>query len=323
MRKIFILTLISLLIPGIASAGVSFGFINAVKKKVDEIDKKVKNQTPNLVLLTSFGGTGSGNGQFIMNDGVSNGGVFHDGTNLYVIDQKNYRIQKFDLNNNFVAWLGAKSATYSYYTVGVPDTSGMTFGFGAGLFVDNSGNVFGGGGYTIWRFNSAGSGKTVIGGSYGSIAIDSLNRIIAYAALGDSIKILNQAGTVLTTFGGTGSSDGKFNNSGYTGQLVVDSSDNIYATDTGNSRIQKFDSNGVFLAKWSAPVYGWSSIAIDTDNNLYTSTGDDLRKYSTNGVLLGTWSGASCSGGCKIAVRNHKFYCVSEFSNTVFIYSIP
>ena len=32
--------------------------------------------------------------------------------------------------------------------------------------------------------------------------------------------------------------------------LAIDLGGNIYVTDTGNSRVQKFDSNGSFITKW-------------------------------------------------------------------------
>ncbi len=34
--------------------------------------------------------------------------------------------------------------------------------------------------------------------------------------------------------------------------IAVDSSGNVYVTDSGNHRIQKFDSNGNFITKWGS-----------------------------------------------------------------------
>ena len=46
-----------------------------------------------------------------------------------------------------------------------------------------------------------------------------------------------------------GTGDGQFKTpSG----IAVDSSDNVYVTDGGNNRIQKFDSNGKFITKWGS-----------------------------------------------------------------------
>jgi len=48
-------------------------------------------------------------------------------------------------------------------------------------------------------------------------------------------------------WGGPGTEVGQFNSP--TG-IAVDSAANVYAADSRNYRIQKFDSNGNFLAKW-------------------------------------------------------------------------
>ena len=34
--------------------------------------------------------------------------------------------------------------------------------------------------------------------------------------------------------------------------IAIDSQDNVYVTDLGNARVQKFDSNGNFIAEWGS-----------------------------------------------------------------------
>jgi DNA-binding beta-propeller fold protein YncE len=53
----------------------------------------------------------------------------------------------------------------------------------------------------------------------------------------DRIEELSSSGRVLATWGAAGSTQGKFLQPQ---GIAVDSSGNVYVTDTGNNRIQKF-----------------------------------------------------------------------------------
>jgi tripartite motif-containing protein 71 len=59
--------------------------------------------------------------------------------------------------------------------------------------------------------------------------------------------------------------------------VAVDSSGNVYVADLGNHRIQKFDSEGTFMAKWGSrgegdgEFRGPSGVAVDSSNNVYVS----------------------------------------------------
>ena len=83
----------------------------------------------------------------------------------------------------------------------------------------------------------------------------------------------------LTSWGSFGTGDGQFNTPR---DIAFDSAGNIYVADTGNHRIQKFTSAGVFISQWGG--YGtangqfnnpWGIAALgsdeiyaaDTDNN--------------------------------------------------------
>lgn len=53
-------------------------------------------------------------------------------------------------------------------------------------------------------------------------------------------------------WGANGTSDGQFLNKGDqegVEGIDVDSTDNVYVADSGNARVQKFDSNGNFIVK--------------------------------------------------------------------------
>jgi tripartite motif-containing protein 71 len=79
--------------------------------------------------------------------------------------------------------------------------------------------------------------------------------------------------------GARGQGDGQFNQ---TRGIAIDSSGSVYVVDSGNNRIQKFDSNGKFITKWGSYGVGdgkyrfADSIAVDTlGKNVYVSDSDN------------------------------------------------
>ena len=87
-------------------------------------------------------------------------------------------------------------------------------------------------------------------------------------------------------WGSVGSSNSQFQ--GPYG-VATDGADTVYVADTGNQRIQKFTSSGVFVTKWSAtdPI----GIAVDSVGNVYVVEGSASRvkKFSSSGVLITSW----------------------------------
>lgn len=83
------------------------------------------------------------------------------------------------------------------------------------------------------------------------------------------------------------SSDGQFRNPQ---DVAIDSSGKLYVTDTGNNRIQKFDSNGQFILKWGTQALP-SRVAFDSNDILYATSSSAclcVQKFDTNGQFVGT-----------------------------------
>ncbi|MBI4977021.1 MAG: hypothetical protein HZC28_06030 [Spirochaetes bacterium] len=85
--------------------------------------------------------------------------------------------------------------------------------------------------------------------------------------------------------------------------VALDAQGNIYVSDSGNSRIQKFDSNWNRITNWGSGGSGDANfnepyIAIDTNNNvIYVADRNNNRvKKYTNDVYLAGWWGMGSDG---------------------------
>ncbi len=97
-----------------------------------------------------------------------------------------------------------------------------------------------------------------------------------------AVQKFDSDGKFITKWGSSGS-EGNCNpcialNNG----ISIDSSSNVYVTDSGNNRIQKFDSNGKFITKWGSSGKGdgqFSSpigISVDSTGNVYVTDYDEF-----------------------------------------------
>jgi DNA-binding beta-propeller fold protein YncE len=95
-------------------------------------------------------------------------------------------------------------------------------------------------------------------------------------------------------WGSQGSADGQFDGPS---SVAVDSQGNVYVVDSGNARVQKFDSTGNFLLKWGS--YGKTSgqfrtpagIAVDASGDVYVADSGNRRiqKFDGSGNFLLQW----------------------------------
>src|SRR5262245_9825555 len=192
-----------------------------------------------LQKVSSFGSPGSGAGQLQTPVGVaiqqSNGAV-------YVADSGNARVEKFDVNGNFLAawgWGVADGAAHSEVCTancqaGIP-------GSGAGQLSLPTSIAFG-------NVSSGAAASKVFVGDAGN------NAVVKFDA----------RGTFLGSIAGTTTPQGHFVS---LAGVAVDQSGNLWTADTGTGNVDEFDPKGKFLQQWASPSFSIRAIAVDAPHN--------------------------------------------------------
>lgn len=142
------------------------------------------------------------------------------------------------------------------------------------------------------------------------LEVDQQGNLYVIDGPNNRIQKFDSSGQFLMEWGTPGQGDGEFNFvlpnvDGATGAIAVDKSGNVYVADWGNSRIQKFDSKGQFLAKWGARGSGDSqflnliSITVDREGYVYVldSVRADIQKFDSKGQFLAKWGGKGTGDG--------------------------
>jgi len=247
------------------------------------------------------------NGQLINPTNVS---VASDGS-VYVADTGNHRIQKFTSDGVFLKTWG----TYG--------TGGWDFGYGLAVDVASDGSVyvadtsksrvqkFTSEGVFITNLGTEGTGDgqfiapaDVVVASDGSIYVaDSGNH---------RVQKFTADGVFVTTWGDKGKKyyvdDGQFLQMN---GIAIASDGSVYVADGGNHNIQKFTSEGVFVARWGTvdeflPTWGTSGsgdgqfsqpvgVAVAPDGSVYVadSGNDRIQRFTSEGVFVSEWATAN------------------------------
>ncbi|HET6244525.1 MAG: hypothetical protein H0V01_09805 [Bacteroidetes bacterium] len=254
-------------------------------KKEDELIPEVKE--PHLIYESTFGISGTGLGEFRLQQGNVYPGTFAlNSTNMFIKDIHNHRIQRVNLDLTPVDWFGYNN-NWGFHTQAVEGADSIT---PRNIFLKNNYlyatqsminrillkvNLQTGQIEKRYKFNLF----------VNSFAVDGDHNIYTYETDNHILSKYNDNGDSLISWGGYGSAIGKFNT--VDPQIIIDNSNNIYVCDAGNKRIQKFTASGQYLSSWTvnvnSTIYGSFDIY---EENIFIVEGNFLSKYDLNGILL-------------------------------------
>lgn len=182
---------------------------------------------------------------------------------------------------------------------------------------DGADNLFVATGYPAFVINYSASGATL--NSWSEAFMDMAGWIAVNPGLGyvyvsnivdyfpdadtDKVKVYTFSGALVTSWGGTGTGNGQFNEPSGIG--VNRSNGNVYVADYGNNRVQVFDSVGHYLFQWGGPGTGNgqfnhpTGVAIDASGNVYVidSLNSRVEKFDSTGAFLLEWGSPGNGNG--------------------------
>ncbi len=260
----------------------------------DAYGDKVTTWTPpeagaaHLTYASTFGSTGSGNGQFStpINTAIDGEG------NIWVTDYGNNRFEKFSAKGTFIATYGKEgSGNGQFHGPGGIDINQST---GNVYVADTYGGrieEFSSSGTFITAFGTTGTGKLT---KPGSIKIDSAGNVWVPDMTADRIVEFSSTGTYIAAYGKEGTGEVQFKQP--TG--VAFSGENVYVADSANHRIQELSNKGAFIRQFgkegegSGEAYDPEGISADAAGNIYVvdDVASHVEEFTPAGGYLATFA---------------------------------
>ena len=240
-----------------------------------------------LSVVTTWGGPGTGQGQFSVPQGVA----VDAAGNVYVVDENNDRVEKFDSNGRFLLQFGS------------PGSGPGQFNGPGHVALDPQGNVIVSdeGGYRVEKFSPAGTfllqygrfGKAPgqFGGNTRGVAADGAGNVyVAYDGQPGQIVKFTAAGSYVTSW----PAQAPGAPTPRSRSIAFDPSGVLYVADEGDGAIDRFATDGRFLGQWgqfgNAPQQLADPLAIAIDPQSHVFVGDRLqgiKQFTTTGTFLG------------------------------------
>ena len=204
----------------------------------------ISSASAEVTFLNSWGSFGTGDGQFKHPNGVA----VSDTGQVYVVDQTNHRIQRFDADGTYETQWGSQGS------------GDGKFNFPIRIAVSGTGQVYVAdrSNYRIQRFDADGTYEAQWG-SLGSgdgefntpvaVAVSGTGQVYVADEDNDRIQRFDADGTYETQWGSFGSDDGEFDSPF---DVAASSTGQVFVADTANNRIQRFDVDGTYVTQWGS-----------------------------------------------------------------------
>ncbi len=252
--------------------------------------------SPPPALIGSFGAS---NGQFSGPNAVA---VDQSNGDVYILDEENSRVEKFDPEGNPIASFGDSTPPNGELRgVGTPAGS-FSFNFNA-VAVDNSGGPNAGDLYVSDRghevidvFDSSGKYLRQITGIEAlGIAVDASGNLWTAGLFSRQITEFNPSGTQVFSF-----ETAEFNFG-----LALDSTDHVYADQSFcGCEITKYNSDGSAATRIDgSSAFGAAPLAVDESNdNVYVADDTQVFEYGKEGNSLATFGSGDVTAVDGIAI---------------------
>lgn len=133
------------------------------------------------------------------------------------------------------------------------------------------------------------------------LALDPDGLLYVPLYLADRIVVLTPEGTLVRSWGSSGSQPGAFD---APAGVAVAPDGTVYVADFNNHRVQVFDGQGRFLRGWGQKGHGRgdfyypTDVAIGTDGSLYVADAYNHRvqRFGPDGTWLSAWGGPAARG---------------------------
>ncbi len=241
--------------------------------------------------VTSWGGEGTGDGQFNRPEGMAVDAL----GNLYVADSYNNRVQKFDSGGTFIATWGSYG----------PDDG--QFGYPMSVALDSAGNViimdsgYEWGNDHVQTYSDQGAFISKWGSLYHaeSMALDSADNVYI-SFIGGYIDKYDNVGNHITSWAASDDLGSAF---GY--RLTVGPSDHVFVSDSYLSCVHEFTADGAAVRTWGTEgredgqLLSPQGIAVDSAGNVYVADAGNHRvqKFTADGVLITKWGSGGTGEG--------------------------